>query len=82
MFLLSIDGQRWRRGTFRQSLRESITVVPILSDIDILVNGGLELEEVEIEIKATDEAFVPTTEGKSRFYWNTAMKLRLHTVIK
>ena len=42
--------------------------MPILSDIDILVNGGLELEEVEIEIKATDEAFVPTTEGKSRFY--------------
>ena len=42
--------------------------MPILSDIDILVNGGLELEEVEIEIKATDEAFVPTTEGKGRFY--------------
>ena len=37
--------------------------MPILSDIDILVNGGLELEEVEIEIKATDEVFVPTAEG-------------------
>ena len=48
---------------FRQSIRESITVVPFLSDIDILVSGGLELEEVEVEIKATDEAFVPTDQG-------------------
>ena len=48
---------------FRQSIRESITVIPIVSDIDIYINGGLELEEVEVEIKAIDQEFVPTVQG-------------------
>jgi len=49
--------------SFRQSIRESITVIPIVSDIDIYINGGLELEEVEVEIKAIDQEFVPTVQG-------------------
>ena len=48
---------------FRQSIRESITVIPIVSDIDIYINGGLELEEVEVEINAIDQEFVPTSQG-------------------
>ena len=53
--------QQWI--SFRQSIRESITVIPIVSDIDIYINGGLELEEVEVEIKAIDQEFVPTVQG-------------------
>ena len=48
---------------FRQSIRESITVIPIVSDIDIYINGGLELEEVEVEINAIDQEFVPASQG-------------------
>ena len=48
-------------------------MIPIVSDIDIYINGGLELEEVEVEIKAIDQEFVPTVQGKCiRFasdYW-------------
>ena len=39
-------------------------MIPIVSDIDIYINGGLELEEVEVEIKAIDQEFVPTVQGK------------------
>ena len=34
-----------------------------MSDIDIYINGGLELEEVEVEINAIDQEFVPTSQG-------------------
>ena len=34
-----------------------------MSDIDIYINGGLELEEVEVEIKAIDHEFVPSIQG-------------------
>ena len=43
---------------------QSISSLPFLSDIDIYINGGFEPEEVEIEIDAIDEIFVPTNQGK------------------
>ena len=42
---------------------QSISSLPFLSDIDIYINGGFEPEEVEIEIDAIDEIFVPTNQG-------------------
>ena len=38
-----------------------------MSDIDIFINGGLELEEVEVEIKAIDQEFVPKSQGTFLF---------------
>ena len=62
-YILSTQVCNLKHLSFRQSIRESITVIPIVSDIDIYINGGLELEEVEVEIKAIDQEFVPTVQG-------------------
>ena len=47
----------------RDSLRDSLSSLPFLSDLDIYMNGGYEPEEVEAEIEAVDQFFVPTHEG-------------------
>ena len=48
---------------------QSISSLPFLSDIDIYINGGFEPEEVEIEIDAIDEIFVPTNQGKTPIWF-------------
>ena len=41
-----------------------------MSDIDIYINGGFEPDEVEEEIEAIDQVFVPTIPGKCTA-WNS-----------
>ena len=48
---------------FRDSLRDSLSSLPFLIDLDIYMSGGYEPEEVEAEIEAVDQFFVPTHEG-------------------
>ena len=62
------NSRRRRESTFRQSLRDSISSLPFLSDIDIYINGGFEPEdeeEIEAQIQAIDQVFVPTVPGKN-----------------
>ena len=38
-----------------------------MSDLDVYMNGGYDPEEVDAEIEAVDQFFVPTHEGKTFF---------------
>ena len=49
----------------RNSLRDSLSSLPFLSDLDVYMSGGYEPEEVDAEIEAVDQFFVPTLEGKT-----------------
>ena len=49
----------------RNSLRDSLSSLPFLSDLDVYMSGGYEPEEVDAEIEAVDQFFVPTHEGKT-----------------
>ena len=57
-----------RRSTYRQdSTRSRLSSLPFLSDIDIYINGGFEPEdeeEIEAQIEAIDQVFVPTVHGR------------------
>ena len=62
------------------NVQHPISSLPFLSDIDIYINGGFEPEEVEIEIDAIDEIFVPTNQGKvlrgNSWFWLKTMTMK------
>lgn len=65
---MEASSRRRRESSFRQSLRDSISSLPFLSDIDIYINGGFEPEdeeEIEAQIEAIDQVFVPTVPGEN-----------------
>lgn len=67
--LISEGANRSRRTTYRRSTsrRLSSLSIPFWSDIDIYINGGFEPEdeeELEAEIGAIDQIFVPPVQCK------------------
>ena len=59
---------------------QSVSSLPFLSDIDIYINGGFEPEEVEIEIDAIDEIFVPTNQGKTPISFKYRISKYIHPI--
>ena len=63
-----------------RNVLQSVSSLPFLSDIDIYINGGFEPEEVEIEIDAIDEIFVPTNQGKTPISFKYRISKYIHPI--